>query len=539
LSTVTGFAPLPPLHTLGFHYSKYDQASAEIIMERNRNFTDYQFPVDVLVMDIQWADQYSEEAGYEYFKFNPQNFTETDLAQMNQEVEDAGRFMTTILDPHIKVTDDYFVYADGQDLEKQSTSSNVNSIFVKNEAGDADFEGDCWPGNTVWIDFLNENAQEYWAGLYDYSKFVGSTKIYHAWNDMNEPSVFSEDSKTIPTTAKHIRKNGEVVEHREFHNAYGATQQRQSYRGLVARDEGTRRPFVLTRSFFMGSQKFGGYWTGDNFTQDEEVYGSVKMIMQNGVGGNIFGGADIPGFIGSPSQEMWVRMYQAGMYYPFFRAHCDINNVDREPWIQTQRVQDVIRDAINRRYDMIHYLYTTFYAATKTGEPLVRPMWFEFPDLSEFYTTETQFMLGDSMLVAPKIDTPTDELEAQKMQEVTFTLPESAKWYNYYSKKVEQVTGQAVTRYLPDLEQAVFIKGGSVMPTLLHDDCYALTKCINDKIRLDVYIDENNHASGSLYTDDGVSFKHVSDAAFAEVNFIYDGGFKSILVSDSSKYDFP
>ena len=224
LSTVTGFAPLPPLHTLGFHFSKYDVASAEIIMERNRNFTDYQFPVDVLVMDIQWADQYSEEAGYEYFKFNPQNFTETDLAQMNKEVEEAGRFMTTILDPHIKVSDDYFVYSDGQDLESQSISGNVNSIFVKQPSGDSDFEGTCWPGNTVWIDFLNENAQEYWAGLYDYKKFVGSTKIYHAWNDMNEPSVFSEDSKTIPTTAKHIRANGEQVEHREFHNAYGATQ---------------------------------------------------------------------------------------------------------------------------------------------------------------------------------------------------------------------------------------------------------------------------------------------------------------------------
>jgi len=332
LSTVTGFAPLPPLHTLGFHFSKYDQASAEIIMERNRNFTDYQFPVDVLVMDIQWADQDSQPDGYEYFKFNPQNFTTADLAQMNAEVEAAGRYMTTILDPHIKVADDYFVYADGQTLET-SESETVNSIFVKTAEGDADFEGTCWPGNTVWIDFLNENAQAYWSGLYDYNKFVGSTKIYHAWNDMNEPSVFSEESKTIPTTAKHIRANGEMVEHREFHNAYGATQQRQSYRGLIARDDGTRRPFVLTRSYFLGSQKFGGYWTGDNYTEDAEVYGSVKMIMQNGLGGNIFGGADIPGFIGTPSQEMWVRMYQAGMYMPFFRAHCDINNVDREPWI--------------------------------------------------------------------------------------------------------------------------------------------------------------------------------------------------------------
>ena len=136
LTTVTGFAPLPPLHTLGFHFSKYDIASAEIIMERNRNFTDYQFPVDVLVMDIQWADFNSEADGYEYFRFNPQNFTSTDLAQMNKEVEEAGRYMTTILDPHIKVSDDYFVYADGQDLEKQSTSTDVQSIFVKDPSGE-------------------------------------------------------------------------------------------------------------------------------------------------------------------------------------------------------------------------------------------------------------------------------------------------------------------------------------------------------------------------------------------------------------------
>lgn len=227
--------------------------------------------------------------------------------------------------------------------------------------------------------------------------------------------------------------------------------------------------------------------------------------MQNGLGGNIFGGADIPGFIGSPSQEMWVRMYQAGMYYPFMRAHCDINSVDREPWIQTQRVQGVIRDAINRRYDMIHYLYTTFYQATQTAEPLVRTMWFEFPDLTEFFNTETQFMLGDSMLVAPKIKTPTDTLESLHRQEVTYTLPASNKWYNYYSK-MEAKSGETMTVNMPDLEQAVFIKGGSVMPTLLHDNCMAISTCIFDKIRLDVYLDADQKATGKLYTDDGKSF---------------------------------
>lgn len=57
--------------------------------------------------------------------------------------------------------------------------------------------------------------------------------------------------------------------------------------------------------------------------------------MQNGISGVILGGADVPGFYGNPSEEIWVRFYQAGMYYPFFRAHTDIFNVDREPWLQT------------------------------------------------------------------------------------------------------------------------------------------------------------------------------------------------------------
>ena len=159
----------------------------------------------------------------------------------------------------------------------------------------------------------------------------------------------------------------------------------------------------------------------------------MKMVIQNGLGGMIFGGADIPGFLGDPSLEMWIRGYQMGMYMPVFRAHSDISQVDREPWKQTKRVQDVIRDAINRRYDMIHYLYTTFWWATQDGGPILRPMWFEFPDETDLYTMDSQFMFGESMLVAPKISQPGPLSEWQE-QEVNFYLPKSATWYNYYTK---------------------------------------------------------------------------------------------------------
>lgn len=167
----------------------------------------------------------------EYFVFNPQNFTTDGIAQMNKEIEDSGRYITTIIDPHIKVSDDYFVYKDGEEMEKNATADgSIANIFVRNSTGDAEYEAICWPGMSVWFDFLNTNAQNYWSSLFSYENFVGSSHIYHVWNDMNEPSVFSDDSKTegktLPTDTKHVRANGEVVEHREFHNAYGATQQR-------------------------------------------------------------------------------------------------------------------------------------------------------------------------------------------------------------------------------------------------------------------------------------------------------------------------
>lgn len=116
LAFVSGFAPLPMIQTLGFHFCKWANVSAEMMIERNRNFTKFGFSVDVLWMDIEWADQNSDPSGYEYFKFNPQNFTEAQIEQMNQEIEAQNRRITVIVDPHIKASDDYFVYSKGMEL---------------------------------------------------------------------------------------------------------------------------------------------------------------------------------------------------------------------------------------------------------------------------------------------------------------------------------------------------------------------------------------------------------------------------------------
>ena len=125
-----------------------------------------------------------------------------------------------------------------------------------------------WPGQCVWLDFFNDKARDYWRSLFQYNVFNGTTPIYGFWNDMNEPSVFDDTLGTLPLNAVHTLKKEKTILHRDVHNAYGAMMHRESYRGALERDGYVYRQFVLTRSYFIGSQKWGAFWTGDNWAVD-------------------------------------------------------------------------------------------------------------------------------------------------------------------------------------------------------------------------------------------------------------------------------
>jgi len=149
-------------------------------------------------------------------------------------------------------------------------SDPLSQIFVHNCDNEV-FFGVCWPGQSAWVDYLNENARTYWRGLYAYDKFVGTTSIYSFWNDMNEPSVFEAEQGTMPLQSKHLLVDGTSIKHRDIHNAYGALMHRTTHQAVLERDNYQNRAFVLTRSFFTGSQKHGAYWTGDNTATVSEL----------------------------------------------------------------------------------------------------------------------------------------------------------------------------------------------------------------------------------------------------------------------------
>lgn len=147
---------------------------------------------------------------------------------------------------------------------------------------------------------------------------------------------------------------------------------RATAQGLIEREPVPKRPFVLTRAFFAGSQRYGAMWTGDNLGTWPHLASTVPMLLTSGIAGFPFAGSDVGGFFGNPDGELLVRWYQVGAFSPFFRAHGHIDTKRREPYLFEQPVRGYIRDAIRLRYTLLPALYTAFYEASVSGMPVLR-----------------------------------------------------------------------------------------------------------------------------------------------------------------------
>ena len=169
------------------------------------------------------------------------------------------------------------------------------------------------------------------------------------------------------------------------------------------RREPTRRPFVLTRSFFVGSQRNGPMWTGDVFSNWDHLAATLPMLLSLGEAGISFTGSDVPGYFKDPQEELAVRWYQFGAWMPLFRAHAHIDTKRREPWTFTDDAYNRMRTSVVERYMNLPYIYTAFWQAHRTGEPLVRSLMYMFPEDINTYNIDTAFMFGDSMLIIPVV----------------------------------------------------------------------------------------------------------------------------------------
>src|SRR5262249_54907755 len=320
-----------------------------------------------------------------------------------------------------------------------------NSYFVKNPDGLV-YVGKVWPGESVFPDFTRDEVRKWWGTLY--SDFV-TMGIRGFWNDMNEPAIFERADKTMPLDTVHSLE-GRKTDHREIHNVFGMQNARATYEGML-RLQPDVRPFVLTRAAYAGAQRYASTWTGDNSSTWNHMRISIPQLLNLGISGYAFVGDDIGGFAGSPTPDLLTRWMELGAFNPIYRNHGTKGSRDREPWVDGAEHETIRRRYIETRYRLLPYIYTSMEETSRTGIPLMRPMFLEFPDKT-FETTDTEFMFGPDLLVAPKVDEKFEPYEA--------TLP-AGPWYDFWTGRSAGST-KGLNPQLDTLP--VFVRGGSILP---------------------------------------------------------------------------
>jgi len=435
-----GRTALPQFFALGYHQCRWNYLSVEDVLDVNKKFDEEDIPMDVMWLDIEYSKDHM------YGVWEEGNFP--DPERMVSELDASGRKLVIILDPHMKRTNDYYLYKEAKKLD----------LFVKDKDGKQDYEGWCWSGSASWLDFFNIKTIEWWAGQFNLlsKKLRANARNVFVWNDMNEPAIFNGPEITSPKDV--IHDGG--WEHRHLHNINSVTMQNATARGLRERETPNRRPFVLARAWWLGTQKYGATWTGDNLGTWEHLAVSVPMILANNIGGMSFTGADVGGFFGNPNPDMLVRWYQAGIFEPFFRAHAHIDTKRREPYLLEEPLRSAVRDLIKLRYKLLPAWYTAFKEANYNGLPVLRPHYLMHPEDANGFAIDDQYYIGDSgLLVKPAVK--------EGATSVDMYLAENQPYYHYFSHEVYfgAEGGKRVTVPAPLTSEVPLLhRAGSILP---------------------------------------------------------------------------
>ncbi|XP_031334327.1 neutral alpha-glucosidase C-like [Photinus pyralis] len=489
-STLTGTASLPQYFTLGYHQSRYSYMNQDDVVDVVKNFDEKLLPIDVMWLDIDYTDE------KKYFTWDPKRFSKPQ--ELIDNLAKTNRKLVAIIDPHIKIDDNYFLHKEAK-----------GKYYVRDSSGTKDFEGKCWPGMSSYLDFLNPKAREYYGNLYLTNHF--ENKNVHVWNDMNEPAVFEQpaDEHSMPLDATHYGNR----KHRDVHNIYGFYQTVGTKEGMMKRKDKVR-PFILTRSHFAGTQRYAAVWTGDNVATWDYMKISFPMCLTEALAGISFCGADVGGFSGIPDDELYQRWYQAGAWLPFYRGHSAIDVPRREPYLYGDDVQGRIRAALHQRYIHIPMWYTLFYEHERAGEPVIRPITYHYPAESDAFDIEHEVLIGQNILAAPVMD------KGVLHHKVYLPGGSGEVWYNI-DDNYRPYNGTGYHLIPVNLNSMpVFYKAGSIIS---RKDAMKLTSIdtLKDPYTLYIVLNGNGYAEGKLYVDDGETFSY-QDKKYYYVNFVFE-----------------
>lgn len=427
---LTGNMPLPPDWALGFHQCRYSYETRKRVEEVAATFRRKRIPCDALYLDIHHMD------GYRVFTFG-KSFPKP--AAMIAKLARQGFHTVCIVDPGVKNDPKFGVLQRGR----------KHDAFVKDRSGKSDFVGRVWSGESRFPDFLNKRTRDWWAGE---QRKLSRLGVAGFWNDMNEPANFARPDKTLDPLARHETDHG-PRRHAEVHNLYGMQMARASRDGSLAAQPDAR-PFVITRAGWAGVQRHALVWTGDNSSTWYHFEDSIQSLLNLGVSGVPFCGCDAGGFLDNCTPELFIRWMQCAAFTPFFRAHTNVGTNDHEPWAFGPATEAIVRHYIELRYQLLPYLKSLFVEASRTGAPIMRPLFWHHQDDPTAAGISDQFLLGRNLLVAP--------VTKQGAEARSVYLPEG-EWCEFWSGQRipgrQHILTPAPIQYLP-----LFVRAGAVIP---------------------------------------------------------------------------
>ncbi|XP_055802136.1 alpha-xylosidase 1-like [Solanum dulcamara] len=445
-------APMP-YWSFGFHQCRWGYHNLSVIEDVVENYNKAKIPLDVIWNDDDHMD------GKKDFTLNPVNYPRPNLLAFLEKIHARGMKYIVIVDPGIGVNNTYGVYQRGI----------ANDVFIKYEG--KPYLAQVWPGAVNFPDFLNPKTVEWWGD--EIRRFHELVPVDGLWIDMNEVSNFCSGLCTIPqgricpngtgpgwiccldcknitntrwddppykinasgmqapvgyktiaTSAVHYNGVGEY----DAHSIYGFSQSIATHKALQGLEG--KRPFILSRSTFVGSGHYAAHWTGDNRGTWDDLRYSISTVLNFGLFGVPMVGADICGFYPAPTEELCNRWIEVGAFYPFSRDHANYYS-PRQELYQWESVAESARNALGMRYKLLPYFYTLNYEAHTTGAPIARPLFFSFPNLPEVYDVSTQFLVGSKVMVSPVLDQGKTEVKA---------LFPPGTWYNLFDMTQAIVT---------------------------------------------------------------------------------------------------
>ncbi|WP_372754161.1 glycoside hydrolase family 31 protein [Mariniflexile sp.] len=443
---------LPALWTLGYHQCKWSYYPESKVKEITSKFRELQIPCDAIYLDIDYMD------GFRCFTWSKEYFPNP--KRMVKELADDGFKTIVIIDPGIKIDREYSVFQEG--MEKDYFCKRANGPYMK---------GKVWPGECYFPDFTNPEVREWWSNLF--KELVEDIGVKGVWNDMNEPAVMDVPGKSFPDDVRHDY-DGNQCSHQKAHNIYGMQMARATYQGLK-KFAYPKRPFVITRAAYSGTQRYTSSWTGDNVASWEHLTIANLQAQRMCLSGFSFIGSDIGGFAEQPNGELYARWIQLGIFHPFCRTHSSGDHGDQEPWAFGSNITSIVKKFIELRYQLLPYLYTAFWRYAMEGVPILKSLvLYDQSDAHTHYRND-EFIFGEKILACP-ITEPN-----AKGRRMYFPFGD---WYNYWDD--ELIEGGQELWVDADLDSMpIFVAAGAIIPK------YPIQQYVGEKnideLVLDVY----------------------------------------------------